>query len=264
MGKPTLIGFVVGEGGVLIEIEIDFRRVGKEVHMSETYRTVVTNGKKTNQQNKPGTISNIEKKNLLLHTPTPGLEFVFVVHFFLAGMWRALVPRRVGESEARRGPGASRGSALVVDHQSPRERGESRASRCIILYKARLFSLRAPPAGQAYGASVKRPRVPTTPLSLLALVQSNLLFVAPEDDQGQSPPTLFPFVFLEMGRCSRLLHPDCPGLSSHWVFRMQLLMRSSLSFSLGSFHLYRVLPGEKPKRLKLKLQPNLKACRPED
>jgi hypothetical protein len=52
VGKPTLIGFVVGGRGVLIEIEIDFRRVRKEVHMSETYHTVVTNGKKK-KQNKP-------------------------------------------------------------------------------------------------------------------------------------------------------------------------------------------------------------------
>jgi hypothetical protein len=116
--------------------------------MSETYRTVVTNGKTNKQTEQTGTISKHRKKNLApsyAHTEFGDLEFVFVVHFFLAGMRRALVPRRVGESEARRGPGASRERcALVVDHQSPRERGESRASRCIILYKsASLFPARA-------------------------------------------------------------------------------------------------------------------------
>lgn len=81
---------------------------------------------------------------------------------------RALAPRRVGESETRRGPGAShgrgRGCALAVDHQSPRERGESRASRCII--PARLFP-RARLSSQAY-ASVKRP-----PARLLYQVTDN-------------------------------------------------------------------------------------------
>jgi hypothetical protein len=148
-----------------------------------------------------------------------------------------------GESESQR-PAADPGPVERGARSSSIIKVPASVGRAVLLgasycTKARLFFPRAPPAGQAYGASVKRPRVPTTPLSLCSL-KPNLLFVASEDDQGQSPPTPFPFVFLEMGRCSGLLHPGCPGVFPIGFFRMQLLMRSSLFFSLGSFHLYRV------------------------
>ena len=46
---------------------------------------------------------------------------------------------------------------------------------------------------------------------------------------------------------------------SHWVFRMQLLMRSSSLFFFRFFSSLPTDPGRKPKRLKLKLRPNLQA-----
>jgi hypothetical protein len=53
------------------------------------------------------------------------------------------VPRRVEKSETAADPGrVERECALVVDHHSTRERGESRASRCIITNPC-LFSVRA-------------------------------------------------------------------------------------------------------------------------
>ena len=107
-----------------------------------------------------------------------------------------------------RGPprtrGQSRECALVVDHQSPRERGESRASRYIIA-SASLF-LRAS-CLQAY-ASAKRPLGPT-PLSLyfqLNPTYSYLRIVS----LAQSPPPLF--LFLEWGFYSdRCLTPELAG-----------------------------------------------------
>ena len=183
--------------------------------MSETYHTVVTNGKKNKQTEQTGTISKHRKKKLApsyAHTEFGDLGVRFC-GTFLSG-WNA-EGARAAESRRVRDPPRTRGQSREGARSSSIIKVPASVGRAVLLgasycTKARLFFPRAPPAGQAYGASVKRPRVPTTPLSLCSL-EPNLLFVAPEDDQGQSPLPLFPFVFLEMGRCSGLLHPGCPG-----------------------------------------------------
>ena len=172
-------------------------------------------GKKTKQTEQTGTISKHRKKKLApsyAHTEFGDLGVRFC-GTFLSG-WNA-EGARAAESRRVRDPPRTRGQSREGARSSSIIKVPASVGRAVLLgasycTKARLFFPRAPPAGQAYGASVKRPRVPTTPLSLCSL-EPNLLFVAPEDDQGQSPLPLFPFVFLEMGRCSGLLHPGCPG-----------------------------------------------------
>ena len=67
--------------------------------MSETYRTVVTNGKKTNKQNKPGTISKHRKKTCSsIHPHQVWSSFLWYISFWLECGGRSCR----GESESQR------------------------------------------------------------------------------------------------------------------------------------------------------------------